>query len=45
MENGLHLLPGGWRQWLARMAARTTGIARPARALLSLFERRPLPPA
>jgi MoaA/NifB/PqqE/SkfB family radical SAM enzyme len=45
MENGLHLLPGGFRQRLARMAARTTGIARPARALLSLFERRPLPPA
>jgi pyruvate-formate lyase-activating enzyme len=44
MENGLHVLPGGFRQQLARAASRTPWIARPAGALLRLLERRSAPP-
>jgi pyruvate-formate lyase-activating enzyme len=40
MEHGLHVLPGGWRQRLARAARGLGAPARPARALLRLLERR-----
>lgn len=43
MENGLHVLPGGWRQRLARAARGLGASARPARAVLRLLDRRPAP--